>query len=357
MDCSSQDGPNYTIGPFPNDAHFSFCAGVNPAPNSDEEPVSPVVAVLLHGFGSSRDEAGDLYKRLAAALAPLGIASLRLDFRGYGENVVDKGAKSHLTTVDTMVEDAREAVRYAREQAAHASGAQNRVVVVGFSLGALIASRVVLACEDLVEAFVGLSPVNNGLADVSAFLAGANSENVPLLETAVKSPHGEDGGANGAPLLDFDLGFRRLVLSPAFFSALAASPTTAASVAKFNGRVLLIAGTETWSHRNCREIVVGSRNSQDEDCSRDVANCREIVATADGHAAAEAVIDADGSTTREDVKNATGRGGNSRVQFVCLEGADHIFNCYSEEDSRVADVIAEICDFLVGLRRTEGEGF
>ena len=48
----------------------------------------PFPAVLmLHGFGSSRDEVGGMYAAEAAALASAGIASLRIDFRGFGQSL------------------------------------------------------------------------------------------------------------------------------------------------------------------------------------------------------------------------------------------------------------------------------
>ena len=47
----------------------------------------PVPAVLLlHGDLSSRDENGEMFARLAAALAARGIASLRIDFAGTGDS-------------------------------------------------------------------------------------------------------------------------------------------------------------------------------------------------------------------------------------------------------------------------------
>ena len=51
----------------------------------EPEAESPLPAVLmLHGFASQKDEVGNMYKRLAAALGEQGIASLRIDFRGWG---------------------------------------------------------------------------------------------------------------------------------------------------------------------------------------------------------------------------------------------------------------------------------
>jgi len=41
--------------------------------------------LLLHGFASSKDEVGNMYAREAKALAEKGIASLRIDFAGFGK--------------------------------------------------------------------------------------------------------------------------------------------------------------------------------------------------------------------------------------------------------------------------------
>jgi len=40
--------------------------------------------LLLHGFASSKDEVGNLYKQLSDELFKVGISSLRIDFRGWG---------------------------------------------------------------------------------------------------------------------------------------------------------------------------------------------------------------------------------------------------------------------------------
>ncbi len=55
-------------------------------PAGDE--VVPMV-VMLHGTGSSKDEAGDAYKMLAPMLAEAGIGSIRFDFPGCGDSTAD----------------------------------------------------------------------------------------------------------------------------------------------------------------------------------------------------------------------------------------------------------------------------
>jgi hypothetical protein len=65
------------------------------------------LVIMLHGTGSSRDEAGDGYKLLAPALAKKGIASIRYDFPGSGESTVSyllysnsEASKNTLTVAD-----------------------------------------------------------------------------------------------------------------------------------------------------------------------------------------------------------------------------------------------------------------
>src|SRR5688500_13427252 len=73
----------------------------------DAGATGPAV-VMLHGFASSRDEVGGLFAQQAAALAAEGIASLRIDFRGYGESEGDMAD----TTLEGLIADAATARSY-----------------------------------------------------------------------------------------------------------------------------------------------------------------------------------------------------------------------------------------------------
>ena len=57
-------------------------------PAADSSAKFPVV-IMLHGYGSNKDEAGNGYKLFAPELAKKGIASIRIDFMGYGDSTVD----------------------------------------------------------------------------------------------------------------------------------------------------------------------------------------------------------------------------------------------------------------------------
>lgn len=99
------------------------------------EGEGPFPAVLwLHGFGGSRVEARRLFVDGARRLAARGIASLRIDFRGCGES----DGEFERTSVGTMTADAEAGLVWlARHEAIDA----DRVGVLGFSLGATVASQ------------------------------------------------------------------------------------------------------------------------------------------------------------------------------------------------------------------------
>ncbi|MBL8600064.1 MAG: alpha/beta fold hydrolase [Devosia sp.] len=97
----------------------------------DAGATGPAV-VMLHGFGSSRDEVGGLFALQAAALAAEGIASLRIDFRGTGESAGDMAD----TTFEGLLADAATARAYLAEVEGVDAA---RIGVVGYSFGAAIA--------------------------------------------------------------------------------------------------------------------------------------------------------------------------------------------------------------------------
>ena len=104
------------------------------APDGDAGPVPAVL--LLHGRGSHKDEVGNLYRRLAAALARRQIASLRIDFAGSGDSPVDY---RHYTP-GSAVRDAQTALDHLRR---HPLVDARHIAVLGFSEGGLIAQLLV----------------------------------------------------------------------------------------------------------------------------------------------------------------------------------------------------------------------
>jgi dienelactone hydrolase len=178
----------------------------------------PVPAVLmLHGYGSSADEVGDMYGRLADALAAQGVGSLRIDFAGMGASP----ASTLEYTYDSMIGDASKALDWLSAQA---SVDPARIGVQGFSLGSLIGAHLV-GSDQRPVAFGSWS---------GAILDG---------DPTAAPDAAADCEASGEGHVVVDLGFRTLDHSCEYFTSMAAS-TALTDFAPFAGSVLLVAGSE-----------------------------------------------------------------------------------------------------------------
>lgn len=177
----------------------------------------PLPAVLmLHGFASHKDEVGDMYKRLAAALAEQGIASLRLDFRGWGESA---GGMEN-STIQGMVEDAAVGYNYLTTLD---FVDDSRIGVIGFSLGGRIAIVSAAQHPDWYQTMVLWSTGGNISPD---FLGQEN------LDAA---------RANGQ--VTIDLGWREVTLGAGFFESLTRYDMES-EYPKYAGSVFIVAGSE-----------------------------------------------------------------------------------------------------------------
>ncbi|MAS37311.1 MAG: alpha/beta hydrolase [Anaerolineaceae bacterium] len=177
----------------------------------------PVPAVLmLHGFASYKDEVGEMYKRLAGALAERGIASLRLDFRGWGES---EGGMEN-STVQGMVEDAATGYAYL---AGMESVDASKIGVIGFSLGGRIAIVSASQNPEWYQSMVLWSTGGNIPPD---FLG---QDNVDV--------------ANAEDQITIDLGWREVTLGAGFFESLTAYDVETEYL-NYSNAVMIVAGSE-----------------------------------------------------------------------------------------------------------------
>jgi pimeloyl-ACP methyl ester carboxylesterase len=123
-------------------------AGILTKPTTQTFPA----VLLLHGFASDKNEVGDMYQNLALKLAKNNIASLRIDFRGWGEST----GKMSDTTIDGQINDASVALDFLEKEA---SLKQNKLGLVGFSLGGAIAMILAANNPDRVSAIAVWSSV------------------------------------------------------------------------------------------------------------------------------------------------------------------------------------------------------
>ncbi len=197
--------------------------GVDATLNLPEGAEGDAPAVLmLHGFGSSKDEVGAMYAREAAALAERGIASLRLSFRGFGKSDGDTGA----STIDGQVEDALAAAEFLQSL----EGVDpERLGLLGFSLGGGVAVLAAARHPDGFEALATWSSVGDFDTDMKASLGQETFDR-----------------ARAEGIVGLDLGWRTIALKGEFFDSLEAHSIADALRAQ-DMPILAVAGSEDFS--------------------------------------------------------------------------------------------------------------
>lgn len=189
--------------------------------------------LMLHGFGSSRDEVGGMYARTAAALAEAGIASLRIDFRGFGKSDGDTGAH----TVERQNEDAAVALA---ALAATAGVDPGRIGVLGFSFGGGAAIQLAAAAPQTVRALAVWSSVGDYAGDFSGGIWDAAAER-----------------ARAEGVVGLDLGWRTIVLRRDFFESLARHDLMA-DLGRYPGPVLIVTGTDDYLHHRAAPMAAAA---------------------------------------------------------------------------------------------------
>jgi uncharacterized protein len=178
-------------------------------------PGQTVPAVLLlHGDFSSRDENGDMFGRLAAALSDRGIASLRIDFAGSGDSEEPDLSLDY----PGMVLDATASLNYLQEQTALDA---TKLAVLGLSRGGSIAATI-----------AGTVPGVAALVSWSGAIANAYEEDPAAHEQAR-----EDGE------VVINLGDRDFHISLAWFDTILDSHPLD-DVAGFTNPVLAVVGSD-----------------------------------------------------------------------------------------------------------------
>jgi dienelactone hydrolase len=172
--------------------------------------------LMLHGFGSSSDEVGNMYLNEARALALRGYASLRIDFAGSGVNPQPFVEN----TYDGMMADSTAALDWLIAQK---NTRDSRVGILGFSLGGKLA--------------VDLAGTDTRIKALATW-SGANENGFGSL-TYLADDYRAEANANGHVVID--LGWRTVDLSKAWFDTMEASRSLD-HLAAYTGPQLAVAG-------------------------------------------------------------------------------------------------------------------
>jgi fermentation-respiration switch protein FrsA (DUF1100 family) len=194
---------------------------------------NPPAVLMLHGFGSYKDEVGNMYQRLAAALAAKGVASLRIDFAGFGKSDGDTGS----TTVGGQVKDAETAYTWLVDSKLVD---QKRIGVIGFSLGGAISTILTAQKPGAFKSMVTWSSVGDLAKDFAEELG----------QEAIDTAYSKG-------VVGLDLGWRTIVLKKDFFESLKAYDLFQ-SIQSYNGAYLAIAGSKDFSAAYAQDFVDSS---------------------------------------------------------------------------------------------------
>lgn len=215
---------------FADETRMTLERGIDATLNVPDGAVGAPAVLMLHGFGSSKDEVGNMYAREAAALAEKGVASLRISFEGFGKSDGDTGE----TTVDQQLADALIAADYL---ASIPQIDRNKLGILGFSLGGGIAILATAERPDFFKSRVTWSSVGDFAEDMKGSVGQAAFDKA---------------AADG--IVGLDLGFRTIALKKAFFDSLSMHPLRDA-LAAYDGAYLAIAGSEDFSAKYAQAFV------------------------------------------------------------------------------------------------------
>lgn len=198
----------------------------------NEGIIFPTV-ILCHGTGSSKNEAGNLFVRLAESLREQGIASIRFDFAGCGESL----AKKQDLTFYGEVDDVEKIYTYIRESEKVDS---SRIAILGFSQGARVMAEFLGKYPEGINAAVSWSGAcHNGEGVFSGWFE-------EYYEEAVKNGHAK------IPMI-----WREdLILSKKWFDDIRTS-SPMESLSKYKGAILAVSGTKDAlvPYTHAKEIV------------------------------------------------------------------------------------------------------
>jgi uncharacterized protein len=184
------------------------------------EEASPFV-IMYHGYASSKDEVGNMFKDEAVKLQAMGISSLRIGYRGWDGPEFDET----FITVHTMMEDGQEALDYVQ---ALSYADCEQIGLLGFSMGGGVAQYI----------------AGNNAKEISAVTTWSSSiEYSSLMSEEDKAKAITDGK------IELDLGWRKITHSREFVESLDSYDPLKTSK-KYKNALLIVDGTDDYLYAN-----------------------------------------------------------------------------------------------------------
>lgn len=208
------------------------------------------LVLFFHGFGSHKDEVGNTFAIAAEKLMANQIASIRVDFCGFGES----DGKTEETTVDSLLQDAYSCITYISSLD---FVDKDKIGICGFSLGAGIAILCQNSQNTAIKSIALLSPAGNLPKDFQSYLGQDNYQRL--------------SAANNAIILN--LGWREISLTKKFTDSLEChSPFKSAT--SYYGAFFVIAGKNDFSYENANTYneTIPSNNKK----IKIISNCDHI---------------------------------------------------------------------------------
>ncbi|MDC7234718.1 MAG: alpha/beta hydrolase [Spirochaetales bacterium] len=177
--------------------------------------------IMYHGYASTKDEVGNMFKDEAARLQAMGVSSLRIGYRGWDGPEFDQTFLS----VHTMMEDAQEALDYVRSLP---YADNNKIALLGFSMGGGVAQYI----------------AGTNAKKVAAVATWSSSiEYASLMEEEDKQAAVKEGQ------VELDLGWRKITHSQEFVESLDSYNPLETSK-KYTGPFLIVDGTDDYLYPN-----------------------------------------------------------------------------------------------------------
>jgi len=204
----------------------NYLSGIITIPDDNSKKIPAIL--FLHGFGTDKNEVGNTFAIAADKLCKQGIASLRIDFSGFGES---KGETTD-TTIEKLILDADIALSFLRMQNFIDI---KRIGLCGFSLGAGISVLISGKHRGKIKAMTLLSPAGNLPEDFIGYLG---------LDTFNQLEKSERG-------MELDLGWRSISLKSTFLHSLK-KYFLLDSISAYKGAFFVIAGENDFS---CKHVL------------------------------------------------------------------------------------------------------